>query len=87
MGRFFESEDGITEEQKKLQKSNYPTYVSSNYVERDITPFKIYHYEMKEEDIRSKLYAYEVLMAKYPMEERINHITELKRKLAFVQHT
>ena len=86
LGRFFESEDGITEEQKKLQKSNYPTYVSSNYVERDITPFEIYHYDMKEEDIQNKLYAYEVLMSKHPMEERIKHITELKRKLAFVQH-
>ena len=86
LGRFFESEDGITEEQIKLQKSNSPTYVSGNYVERDITPFEIYPYPMKEEDIKSKLHAYEVLMASYPMEERINHITELKRKLEFVQN-
>lgn len=86
LGRFFESESGITEEQTKLQKSNSPTYVSSNYVERDITPFEIYNYEMKEEDIISKLYAYEVLMASYPMEGRIKHITELKRKLEFVQN-
>lgn len=86
LGRFFESESGITEEQIQLQKSNSPTYVSGNYVERDITPFEIYHYEMKEEDIRQKLYAYEVLTAHHPIEERINHINELKRKLELVQN-
>jgi hypothetical protein len=85
LGRFFESESGITEEQLKLQKSNSPAYVSGDYVERDITLFEIYPYAMKEEDIRQKLYAYEVLMAHHPIEERINHITELKRKLEFVQ--
>ena len=85
LGRFFESEDGITEEQKKLQKSNSPTYFSSNYVERDIAPFEIFNYEMKEEDIISKLHAYKVLMSYKPLEERIKYINELERKLKMVQ--